>query len=32
YAEISAQAPEYFAAPERHYPPKARPATREVPS
>jgi uncharacterized protein len=32
YAEISAQAPEYFAAPERHYPPQARPATREVPS
>jgi uncharacterized protein len=33
YAEISAQAPQYFAAPELHYPPKARPATRiEVPS
>src|ERR1700716_3324124 len=31
-AEIWALAPENFAAPERLYPPKARPATREDPS
>jgi uncharacterized protein len=30
YAEISAQAPGYFAAPERHYPSKARPLRVEV--